>query len=253
VLKDNQFAETNFYSAVSPGLPMNNYNYISSAPACQGGQQFTTACYDPNAEYGYGILDVPHRVIIAPIAELPFGKGKKWASDGGVADAIIGGWTVSALINLQAGFPLNVQQSNPNNAVINGGTGNRPNLVGGVDLATPGSYEDRLASADHPSATWINPAAFSLTPFGATGNTPRTITDLRTPGQANVDASFIKNFRLGGSKTAQVKIEMLNLFNRPNVRALQGNNTFAPNNSFGQTNLQSGFMRITQLMFRFMF
>ena len=29
------------------------------------------------AEYGYGILDVPHRIIIAPIVELPFGKGKK--------------------------------------------------------------------------------------------------------------------------------------------------------------------------------
>jgi hypothetical protein len=252
VLKDNQFGETNFYSAVA-GTPMNNYNYISSSPACQAGQQFTTACYDPNAEYGYGILDVPHRVIIAPIAELPFGKGKKYASNSGVADAIIGGWTVSALVNLQAGFPLNVQESNPNNSVINGGTGNRPNLVSGVDLATPGSYEDRLASFDHPSATWINPAAFALAPFGTTGNAPRTITDLRTPGQANVDASFIKSFRLGGSKSAQIKIEMLNLFNRPNVRALQGNNTFAPGNSFGQTNLQSGFMRITQLMFRFQF
>ncbi|HMF97279.1 MAG TPA: TonB-dependent receptor [Vicinamibacterales bacterium] len=253
VLKDNQFAETNFYTAVGPGLPINNYNYVSSAPVCQAGQQFTTACYDPNAEYGYGILDVPHRVIIAPIAELPFGKGKKWASDNGVADAIIGGWTVSALINIQAGFPLNVQQSNPNAAVMNGGVAARPNINGGVDLATPGSFEDRLASADHPAATWINPAAFSLVTFGQFGNTPRTITDLRTPGQANVDASFIKGFRLGGSKSAQIKIEMLNLFNRPNVRALQGNNTFAPGNSFGQTNLQSGFMRITQLMFRFNF
>ena len=67
---------------------MNNYNYISSAPACAAGQQFTTACYDPRAEWGYGILDVPHRIIIAPMFELPFGKGKKYASNGGVADAI---------------------------------------------------------------------------------------------------------------------------------------------------------------------
>jgi hypothetical protein len=153
---------------------------------------------------------------------------------------------------MQSGFPINVQQSNPNGA-LNGGVAARPNIVSGVDLATPGSYEDRLASADHPTATWINPAAFSLVSFGQFGNAPRTITDLRTPGQANVDASFIKNFRLGGSRNAQVKIEMLNLLNRPNVRALQGANTFAPGNSFGQTTLQSGFMRITQLMFRFTF
>jgi hypothetical protein len=251
-LKDNQFGEGNFYSAVSPALPVNNYNYISSAAACQAGQQFTTACYDPRAEWGPGILDVPHRVIIAPIVELPFGKNRKWASNSGIADAIIGGWTVSALVNLQAGFPINVQQSNPNGA-LNGGVAARPNINSGVDLGTPGSFEDRLASADHPNATWINPAAFSLVSFGQFGNAPRTITDLRTPGQANIDASFIKNFRLGGSKAAQVKIEMLNLTNRPNVRALQGANTFAPGNAFGQTTLQSGFMRITQLMFRFTF
>jgi hypothetical protein len=252
VLKDNQLAETNFYSGVQSSLPMNNYNYVSSAPACQAGQQFTTACYDPRSEYGNGILDVPHRVIIAPIFELPFGKGRKYASNSSVADWIIGGWTASALVNLQSGFPLNVGESNPN-SVLGGGVGARPNIVSGVDLATTGSFEDRLASADHPSATWINPLAFALAPFGTFGNAPRTITDLRTPGQANIDASFIKDFRIGGSKAAQLKIEVLNLTNRPNVRAIQNNNTFAPGNSFGQTTLQSGFMRITQVMFRFSF
>ena len=35
---------------------------------------------------------------------------------------------------------------------------------------------------------------------------------------------------------------MLNVLNRPNVRALQGANTVGSSN-FGQTNLQSGFMR----------
>src|SRR5438132_10767835 len=67
VLKDNQVGETNFYSGVSPGLPLNNYNYLASMPRCASGAQFTSACYDPNAEYGYSTVDVPHRVIIAPI------------------------------------------------------------------------------------------------------------------------------------------------------------------------------------------
>ena len=252
VLKDNQFAETNFYSAVQSGLPMNNYNYVASAPACAAGQQFTTACYDPNSEWGYGILDVPHRIIIAPIFELPFGKGRAYANKGGWEDYVIGGWTIASVTTWQSGFPLNVGQSNPN-TILGGGIGARPNLTPGVDLATAGSYEDRLASADHPTATWINPAAFSLTPFGSFGNTPRTITDLRTPTQFNTDANFQKNFPFGGSKVLQVKLEVLNLFNRPTVRALQGNSTFAPGNSFGQTNLQSGFMRIMQFMVRFSF
>ena len=62
----------------------------------------------------------------------------------------------------------------------------------------------------------------------------------------------MKNFRLGGSKPAQVKLEVLNLFNRPTVRALQGSNTYG-RATFGQTTLQSGFMRIMQFMFRFSF
>ena len=161
VLKDNQIGETNFYSAVG-GTPLNNYNYIPSAPACAAGQQFSTACYDPNAEYGYGILDVPHRIIIAPMVELPFGKGKKYASNSGVADAIIGGWSIAFDHDLAGGLPVEraAEQSEPACSVAASARGrtSRP----GVDLATPGSYEDRLASADHPTATWINPAAFSL-------------------------------------------------------------------------------------------
>jgi hypothetical protein len=45
---------------------------------------------------------------------------------------------------------------------------------------------------------------------------------------------------------------MLNLLNRVNVRALQARNTIG-NANFGTIGAQAGFMRITQLMFRFSF
>ena len=237
VLKDNLVGQDNFYSPISPGLPLNNYNYIPGS-----------AYYNPDADYTYSLLDVPHRVIIAPIVELPFGKGKKWANDSSVADWIIGGWTLSAAINLQSGFPLNVQQTD-NTGTFAGVQ--RPNIVPGADLATSGSFEDRLSSADHPTATWLNPAAFVSAPAFTFGNAPRTITDLRSPGQYNVDGVFIKNLSFG-TKQAQVKIEMLNLLNRPNVRALSARNNQS-NTNFGQTGVQAGFMRITQVMFRFSF
>jgi hypothetical protein len=236
VLKDNQIGETNFYSAGGFN-PLNNYNYIPGSPY-----------YNPDADYTYSLLDVPHRVIIAPIVELPFGRGKKWGSNSSLAEWVAGGWQLAAGINLQSGFPLSVQQSD------NTGTFSsvqRPNILPGVPLATPGTYADRLASADHPSATWINRDAFAVAPPFTYGNAPRTITDVRTPPQYNVDGVFIKNLRFG-TKVAQVKIEMLNLFNRVNVRALQGRNTVGTS-SFGQTVAQAGFMRITQVMFRYSF
>ena len=247
-LKDNQVGETNFYAAVSPGLPMNHYNYMPSMPACAAGQQFTTACYDPRAEYGISMLDVPHRVLLSPMAELPFGSGRKWGT-GRAADLLIGGWTFAGTITLQSGFPINVQQAADSR--LGGANANRPNLTG-ADLATSGNLADRLASADHPSATWLTPAAFSLAPTGTFGNTPRAITDVRGPGWYVVDTAFIKNTRFGGSKVLQFKLEALNLLNRPNVRTLQGANTFG-NANFGQTTIQVGFSRILQFMFRLNF
>ena len=244
-LKDNQIGETNFYSAGGTN-PFNNYNYISSMPACT-----TTnfaACYNPDADYAISLLDVPHRVIIAPVFELPFGKGKKFGGNSSAAEWIAGGWTVSAAINLQSGFPLSVIQAD--NTGLLGGV-QRPNIIPGVDLTTSGAYEDRLASADHATATWLNTAAFAAAPAFTFGNAPRTITDLRSPNQYNVDAVFIKNMRFG-SKSAQVKVEMLNLLNRVNVQTLAGRNTFG-NSNFGTIGAQAGFMRITQLMFRYSF
>ena len=66
----------------------------------------------------------------------------------------------------------------------------------------------------------------------------------------NTDVSFGKNFGLTGGKTAQVKIEIFNLFNRV---ATSGIVVAAGNSTFGQITAQSGFMRMTQVMFRFTF
>jgi len=72
-----------------------------------------------------------------------------------------------------------------------------------------------------------------------------------SPFQKNVDAVFMKDFRLGESKTAQVKVEMLNLFNRVNVTTASSNNITS--STFEQIGNQAGFMRITQVMFRYSF
>ncbi len=130
VLKDNQIGENNFYSQRGNGVPVNNYNYISSAPGCTTTSY--AACFNPLVDYGYGILDVPHRVIIAPIWQLPFGKDRRWATSG-VANAIAGGWTVAAVINMQSGFPIGLTQTD--NTLLGGA--NRPNLTG-TGFETPG-------------------------------------------------------------------------------------------------------------------
>src|SRR5262249_39653415 len=76
VLKDHQFGEWKFFTTRNAN-PMNNYNYDASQPACTSGSaidRYNSMCFDPMVDYTYGILDVPHRIIIAPIVNLPFGK-----------------------------------------------------------------------------------------------------------------------------------------------------------------------------------
>src|SRR5204862_8194504 len=108
VLKHTQVCEGNTYVAVGNN-PINAYNSIPSAPACT--TTTFAACYNPDADFTYSLLDVPHRVIIAPMFELPFGKGKKWGANSGLVNVNAGGWLITTAINIQCGFPLSVIQT----------------------------------------------------------------------------------------------------------------------------------------------
>ena len=84
-LKDNQFGESNFFSS-------------------ERGRSMQDA-YNLDDEYSIGLLDVPHKISIAPIVELPFGEGKRWVQSG-VGAAILGDWTISSIIGIESGFPI---------------------------------------------------------------------------------------------------------------------------------------------------
>src|SRR5439155_1778708 len=197
------------------GGPMNHYNYDATMPACSAGQELMTRCFAPQVDYTYSVLDVPHRFILAPIVQLPS------PAKSGLANWLGAGWTAAAIFNFQSGYPIGVSQSNSTSNLL--GNGQRPNLVPGVTLGTPGDQASRLASADHPSAAWLNAAAFSTAPGNTFGNAPRVIADIRTPVQTETDLSISKNISLGGSKQVQVKIEIINLFNQVQVRGNQMN------------------------------
>ena len=111
-LKDNQFGEANQF-ANRLGSALNNY--------------------DLAGEFGYSLLDVPHRVNITGTVQLPFGAGQRWLTNGW-ANALLGGWSVSAAGRYQNGFPVAVWQSSNNSGLL--GSNQRPNLVEGVNLAT---------------------------------------------------------------------------------------------------------------------
>lgn len=224
-LKDNFYAESNSYSAAN-GNAQN--------------------AYDLDAEYAHSILDVPHKIVLSPIIQLPFGEGKKWASSGAGA-AILGDITISSIIAFESGFPISVS-NNSNNLAAGFFAMQRPNLTG-ADPATSGDRADRIFTAQN-SGTWLDPAGFSNPGLYQLGTAPRTLEDVRTPHRNNWDFVASKDIRLGGRARAQIRYEVMNITNTVKTT---GPNTSFGGSSFGRITTQRGFMRLTQLMFRLSF
>ena len=75
--------------------------------------------------------------------------------------------------------------------------------------ARPGSR----TTGRRQSQQWFNTDAFALQPLGTYGNAGRNI--VIGPGIFNFDTSIIRNFRFGGSKSLQFRLEAFNVFNKP--------------------------------------
>lgn len=60
---------------------------------------------DPRLSYGPTGFDYRHVVHANGTYDLPFGKGKPFASGGGVADKVVGGWSIGTIANWQTGGP----------------------------------------------------------------------------------------------------------------------------------------------------
>jgi len=154
VLKDNpESAESNFFSSNGSGAPLNNYNYVAGLPAC------TTTNYAARATtrwrtMAYGILDVPHRMIIQPIVQLPFGEGRRVGEEAGSRTCSPAAGRLRDLSWCRRrAFRSEIDRAD--NTGLLGGV-QRPNLVPGVDRAPPAQLEDRqLRSADQSDATWL--------------------------------------------------------------------------------------------------
>jgi trimeric autotransporter adhesin len=224
-LDDNQFGETNQYSQIAGG-------------SAGSGTGRALNNYDLDAEYSRGLLDVPHRLVFAPIFELPFGNGRKWLSQGSLANALAGGWTLAGVFEFVSGFPINVAQNGDNTGTFSGEQ--RPNVVDATNAATSGDRETRFDG-------WINPGAYSPAAAFTFGNAPRTNPDLRTPDRNNIDFVISKDVGVRSGVHGQIKLELLNLTNHVKTN---GPEQRLGRSDFGLITAQAGFMRITQLTFR---
>ena len=234
-LNDNQFGESNYYSS-NPGL-QNNYAVVPGS-----------IYYNPNGEYGRSLLDSPHKLVIAPLINVPFGDGHKYGNSR-MGDRLFGGWTVTTVIAMQSGFPIGVTQNVNGTPFLYGGT-LRPNIVPGVPLLMAGNITDRI-TANTSDNLFYNPSAFSAAPLNNFGDAPRMLTDVLSPWRNNVDIGVSKQVRTGGTTSVFIRLEVLNAFNIVQWAA-PASSAFG-NSSFGQITNQANNMRMMQFTFRFQY
>lgn len=180
-------------------------NFFPSA----GDPNYPQNSYDFRAERGRSNFDVRHRFSASYIYDLPFGKGRKYLSNSGGWSTLLNGWQTAGIVTAQTGRPFTValirefDNSGTGFSALGFGANDRPNLVG--DPRLPHGTPER----------WFNTAAFAFPAPGTFGNAGRNIVD--GPGYQSVNASLIKNTSLTESVNLQLRGEVFNLFNHPNL------------------------------------
>ncbi len=164
--------------------------------------------------------DVRLMFNLSAVYQLPFGAGKPYISNPGVARAILGNWELSAIGTAQSGLPVNITIDRSNASVpglfsISGAE--RPNYVSGVSLTPAGGSTP---------ADWINPAAFSTPASQTFGNLGRNA--FRAPGISQLDLGLSKYVSLTERMSIRLRADAFNVFNRaqfgpPNADVSAGN------------------------------
>ena len=176
--------------------------------------------------------DLPHNFSMMGLAQLPFGKGKHWLNQGGVASAMLSGWQVNGLFVAYSGNPFSVSASTaslntPNNT-------QRANQV--------------LQNVDYPRFTgpgqsWFNPLAFAPVTnvaFGTAG-----FNTLRGPGTVNLDASIFRDFKVTERFNLQFRFNTFNTTNTPHFSNPSSNVSNMLLNADGSIRSLGGYTTIT--------
>jgi hypothetical protein len=209
----------------------------------QGSNAFPQNSRDTSLWYGPSDYDVRHRLAINYVVELPFGKGKKWATDGFAAH-LLGDWTLSGIYTYRSGRPFTVNQSGNNVGTNMTGL---PNLVG-----DPESGVDRSCNSATDCAAvvrWFNPGAFQAVSSGTFGNEPRNT--LRGPDYRSMDFTLQRRLSFSKRVAAVLRWDVFNVFNTTNFGLPNRNLTDTAN--VGTISSLGGDPRLMQLSLRLTF
>jgi Carboxypeptidase regulatory-like domain len=201
---DNNEGDEGFGGGVGNSTPQNN-----NAPL--------------SANYANSYINVPQRLSLSYVYQLPFGRGRSFMDHGGIASAVVGGWSVSGITTFQSGFPFSVL---------------------GRDYSGTGAlytiFPDRVCNGggDQTISSWFNTNCFTDSLLQQDlasgqprfGNSGRNI--LSGPGLNIWNFVIFRDIALGERAALDLRAEAFNLFNHANFG--NPNASLASPSVFGQ-------------------
>ncbi len=182
-----------------------------------------------NLDRGIAPDSAPYRFTFAPVYELPIGRGRRFNIQSRALDAVAGGWEVSAIATVQAGFPLN-----PGNSV--------DTCVCGSAVYPNASGDPNLPKGDRSEGRWFDTSVFSQPAQWTIGTAGRGL--IWGPGQRNLDFTLSKNFNVTERFRFQLRGEAYSL---TNTKYFANPNTVNGAGTFGRVTSVQGGARVMQM------
>jgi hypothetical protein len=151
--------------------------------------------------------DINHMFSASAVAELPFGRGKRWARSG-IASKLAGGWQFSTVVTARTGTPFTVTSSSA--------TLNSPNSGQFADCISPPQEVGSIYG-------WYNKSAFAAPTTGRFGTCGTN--SLRGPGLVNADVGLERKLTMSEKYALTFRAEMFNMANTPHHSNPTGNVT----------------------------
>ncbi len=165
------------------------------------------------AEKGPSSFDVKLNNVTSVVYQLPFGKGRQYATNmNSVLDAVAGGWEITSINTAHTGTPLDVTYSASGANIVSSLSNDyrgQPFLRPNVSGSAIGQSRSAMLNTYFAGYTFTTPPASA--PYGNVGRN-----SFRAPNFDQWDFSVDKNFRIRERARVQFRAEFFNVLNHTN-------------------------------------